>query len=307
MIYRLGPTVRPYGSSFPSITHMPESGKPSVTAVIAVYNNPLWLRLILDALRQQTFKNFEVAIADDGSNEENVAALRAYMADHPELRIIHAWHEDKGWRKNIALNNALRKSSGEYVVFIDGDCIPHPRFIEDHYRLRKKGVVTGGRRIESSETVTKMIESWTELPQGYFRKIRGRVLRDIFKEKFSRTLAQLRRSWRFPFIAGRPLGIRRQGILGANFGIFREDLERINGFDERYLDAGTGEDCDLDARLENAGIQHVKASHYALMAHRCHKRLDWSSEHNAELLRKAREEHLTYISTGLRREAEDNE
>ncbi|MDE6340309.1 MAG: hypothetical protein K2K97_11060, partial [Muribaculaceae bacterium] len=65
------------------------------------------------------------------------------------------------------------------------------------------------------------------------------------------------------------------------------------------VDPGTGEDCDLDVRLENVGVKHLKASHYALMLHRHHARLDWSSENNAQLYREAREKHLGYIPTGL--------
>ena len=73
----------------------------------------------------------------------------------------------------------------------------------------------------------------------------------------------------------------------------------MNGFDERYVDPGTGEDCDLDLRLENAGIRHVKYSHYALMMHRRHERLFWGAENNARLYREAREKGLTYVETGL--------
>lgn len=271
-----------------------------ISLIIAVYNNPRWLRLILDALRMQTEPDFEVLIADDGSGEETRALIESYKQMYPELRIKHCWHEDKGWRKNIALNNAVRNSEGEYLVFIDGDCIPHPRFVEDHKRLRRKGYVMGGRRVETDVPLNAMIESWETLPKGYFRKSRLKILKSIFRQKLGSTLSQLRRTWRFPFIGGKPLGVKSQGILGANFGIYKEDLESVNGFDERYLDAGTGEDCDLDVRLENAGIYHLKASHYALMLHRHHKRLFWGSEVNARLFEEAKANRTTYTPYGLK-------
>lgn len=274
---------------------------PKITVIIAVYNNFKWLRLILDALRMQTFTDFEIAIADDGSDAATVEEIRRYAAALPDIKIIHAWHPDRGWRKNIALNNALRASSGEYLVFVDGDCIPHPRFLDDHWRLRRKGFVVGGRRVESGKPLSDLVESWESLPSNFFSLARRKVWSGIFSQPLSLTMSQLRRMWRFPFIGGRPLGCKSQGILGANFGIHRSDIEKINGFDERYLDPGTGEDCDLDVRLENAGIHHLKFSHYALMIHRCHPRLFWGAERNKQLLREAQEQHLTYIPTGLHR------
>lgn len=274
--------------------------KKSATVIISVYNHFEWLRLILDALRLQTFTDFEVIVADDGSSKDNVDALRDYIESHPKIHIIHSWHADEGWRKNKALNSAVRRSSGEYLIFIDGDCIPHPRFVEDHVRLARHGIVTGGRRVETSKEVSGWLESLERLPKNYFSQARRLMLSGMFRNKFSQTCAQLRRTWRFPWICGKPIGIKTQGILGANFGLYRDDFEKVNGFDERYVHAGTGEDCDLDVRLENAGIHHVKASHYALMLHRCHDRLDWNWPENAELLRKAMENRITYVETGLR-------
>ncbi len=283
------------------------ANQPKITVVIAVYNNPKWLRLILESLRTQRLRSLslpemEIVIADDGSSEENVRQLQAYISGHPEMNILHAWHPDKGWRKNAALNNALRMTSGEYVIFIDGDCIPHPLFIEDHLRLRRRGYVMGGRRIESGESLTRLVESWDALPENWFGKIRRSIVANILADRSASGLAQLRRSIRLPFIFGHAAGLRNQGFLGANFGIYRADLEKVNGFDERYVDPGTGEDSDLDARLGNAGIGHLTAPRYALMVHRHHKRLDFSSPNNAKLFREAREKKITWVPTGLRRE-----
>lgn len=271
-----------------------------ISVIVAVYNNFKWLRLILDAMRMQTYHDFEVIIADDGSSQDNVTKIRGYINSHPEIRILHSWHSDEGWRKNKALNSAVRISSGDYLVFIDGDCIPHPDFVADHARLATEGVVMGGRRVETAKYLNNMIESWSTLPANYFALARKKIVGSLFKESLGKTLSQLRRTWRFPYVFGKPLGLKEQGILGANFGIFRSDFEKVNGFDERYTDPGTGEDCDLDVRLENAGIRHLKASHYALMMHRHHDRLDWSSEKNADLYASARNNKTTYVETGLR-------
>lgn len=270
-----------------------------ISVIVAVYNHFEWLRLILDTLRMQTFRQFEVVIADDGSNEETVGKIRNYISAYPELKVKHVRQEDKGWRKNLCLNEAVKASDGDYLVFIDGDCVPHRKFVEDHYRLRRQGIVTGGRRVESEAPLSDMLERMDTLPKNFFCLARLKVLASIFRSPFGKTMAQLRRMWRWPFIFGHAFGCKNQGILGANFGIFRDDLMRVNGFDERYVNPGTGEDCDLDARLENAGVHHVKYSHYALMIHRHHNRLFWGAPENAELLRRAIDEKITYTPYGI--------
>ncbi|MDE6682475.1 MAG: glycosyltransferase, partial [Muribaculaceae bacterium] len=91
---------------------------PSASVIIAVYNHFEWLQLILDALRMQTEKNFEVIIADDGSNKDTVEKINRYMANHPDLRMRHSWQEDEGWRKNKSLNKAVRLAESDYLIFV---------------------------------------------------------------------------------------------------------------------------------------------------------------------------------------------
>lgn len=272
---------------------------PGTSVIIAVYNNFHWLRLILDALRMQTVTDFEVVIADDGSSEDSVDKINNYIKEHPELNIIHSWHPDEGWRKNKALNQAVRRSSAPYLIFIDGDCIPHPRFVEDHLKMQRLGFVIGGRRVESCPSLSEMIDSWQTLPEDFFARARKNIISSLFRNGLGKTLFQLRRTIRLPFIGGKPFGMKPHGFLGANFAIFRSDLDKVNGFDERYIDPGTGEDSDLDLRLENAGIFHLKVSHNALMIHRCHKRLFLGSTRNKQLYNEALTNHTTAIPNGI--------
>lgn len=272
---------------------------PSISVIIAVYNHFNWLKLILDAFRIQTAKDFEVIIADDGSDEDTVAQINSYIAAHPDISVTHSWQPDEGWRKNKCLNKAVRLAKAEYLVFVDGDCIPHPRFIEDHLKLRKRGRVFGGRRIDMSAPVSEMVESWNELPENYFRKVRGAILRNAPSTPLSATLRQLRHSFRFPFVGGKPLGLSHVGLWGCNMGMYKTDLESINGFDERYIDPGTGEDTDLEVRVKNAGMECAKSSRYALMLHRHHRSFDFSSPNNARILKEAREKKITRVEKGL--------
>ena len=275
------------------------SSPPTISVIIAVYNHFEWLRLILDALRMQTNKDFEVIIADDGSNENTVEQIRDYCAKHPELPVVHSWQPDEGWRKNKSLNKAVRQTKGEYIVFIDGDCIPHPKFIADHLRLRKRGQVFGGRRVEMSKPVSDMVESWETLPKNYFQRVRKEILRHISDTPFFSTLGQFRRTYHFPFINGNPIGLKPVGFWGCNMGMYKADLESLNGFDERYVNPGTGEDTDLEVRVRNAGMTYVKSSRYALMLHRCHPRLFLEAPENKALLQAAIENKTTWVEDGI--------
>ena len=275
---------------------------PDATVIIAVYNHFEWLRLILDALRMQTRKDFEIIIADDGSNPETVESIKTYMARHPEMDIRHSWQEDMGWRKNESLNKAVRTSRSEYLIFVDGDCVPHPKFVEDHMRLRRRHCVVGGRRVDMSEDVSAMVESWDGLPEGYFRIVRKKVLSGIGKMAFGKVLSQLRRTMRMPFVFGKPVGTRPQGFLGCNMGMYKGDLEALNGFDEDYVNPGTGEDTDLELRWHNKGWECMAVPRYALMLHRCHKRLPLDSPENKRILKRHEEENATWIANGLVKE-----
>lgn len=276
---------------------------PRASVIIAVYNHFEWLRLILDALRMQTEKDFEVIIADDGSNKDTVEKIKRYIADHPEIRIRHSWQEDEGWRKDKSLNKAVRLAESDYLIFVDGDCVPHPKFVEDHLRLRRPNTIVGGRRVDMSEEISRMVESWPTLHKDYFSKVRGEILRKLFKTSFSLTLSQLRRTLRFPFLFGKPLGTRPQGFLGCNMGMYKADLVKLNGFDEDYVKPGTGEDTDLELRARNAGMQCLAAPRYALMLHRCHQRLPLDSPENQAILNRNKENRATRIKNGLIKES----
>src|SRR5688572_21265186 len=105
--------------------------------------------MILAALERQSFKNFEVVIADDGSKAEVVHEIKEIQTKSP-LQIQHIWHEDIGFRKTKILNESIRKSNSDYLIFIDGDCIPHHKFVEEHFANREENFLLAGRRVNLS-------------------------------------------------------------------------------------------------------------------------------------------------------------
>jgi cellulose synthase/poly-beta-1,6-N-acetylglucosamine synthase-like glycosyltransferase len=101
-----------------------------------VYKNVEALSIILNALQNQSILVDEIIISEDGNSE----VMKNFVATLEDEKIVHLSCPDIGWRKNTALNKAIVKASGEYLIFIDGDVVPHKRFVEGHISQAKKVV-----------------------------------------------------------------------------------------------------------------------------------------------------------------------
>ena len=126
-----------------------------VSVIIAVYKYIQSLSLIITALKRQTYKNFEVIIAEDGENPQ----MKEYIENIKDLDVKHTTQEDIGVQKARSQNNGIVASSGEYLIFIDGDCVPYTTFVEAHVALAKSRTVLSGRRVNLSEFLTQKIKS----------------------------------------------------------------------------------------------------------------------------------------------------
>ena len=108
------------------------------TLIISVYKDTRALRAVLDSLKRQTEQNIEVLISEDGEDAQMAAFIQQYDFPWPMQHLTQA---DEGWRKERALNRAVLAAKNEWLIFIDGDCVLHPRFIEWHVRLQQRGVM----------------------------------------------------------------------------------------------------------------------------------------------------------------------
>ena len=127
-----------------------------VSVIVTTYNRPDALRLVLLGLNQQTASNFEVLVADDGSTDETRDMIEALK---PQLSytLQHMWQEDKGFRAARARNLAVAASKGNYLIFLDGDCIPFPEFVSTHQWLAEQGWFISGNRMHLSEKFTAKV------------------------------------------------------------------------------------------------------------------------------------------------------
>jgi glycosyltransferase involved in cell wall biosynthesis len=238
---------------------------PSLSLVVAVYNKPENLRLVLAALSRQTFSNAEIIVADDGSGPA-VADVVSWGRDRYGLEIVHLWHEDRGWRKNTMLNAAIRAARSPYLVFIDGDCIPARRFLEDHDREREPGRVLIGRRVETGQRWASTF-TLERVESGKFEEWGWDELKDTLAGRALRVEDGLR----MPNALVRRLLLRKvRGMLGSNFSAWKSDLEAINGFDELYDGPGCGEDSDIQFRLGLHGVSGKSLRNLAVQYHLWH-------------------------------------
>jgi glycosyltransferase involved in cell wall biosynthesis len=126
--------------------------KPSISLIVSTFNQPDFLRLILCALVNQVDTDFELIIADDGSNEETKKLIEKFERKQ-HIAVTHIWHEDNGFQKSQILNKAALASKNEYLVFLDGDCIPRTKHIQDHRSLARKNRIVGCSRVLLDETL----------------------------------------------------------------------------------------------------------------------------------------------------------
>ena len=223
-----------------------------LTVLINTYENPVALDAVLARLARARELADELVVADDGSGVSTREVVAKWQKRAP-MPVRHAWQEHRGFRRARALNTAITLAQGDYLVFLDGDCLPSPRFASDHRALAEDGCFVQCRRcfVEEGCVPDALAGRKTLLQLALGGKITG-----LFK------------SFRLPW----PV-IRRdqelKGILGCNLAIWKKDLVAVNGYDESYEGWGK-EDSDLAARLYHAGLRRKFVHGRAIVYHLNH-------------------------------------
>lgn len=97
-----------------------------VSVIVPVYNSEIYLRRCLDSILQQTYKNIEVIIINDGSTDNSLKICESYKKTDNRVKIIN--QENSG--STMARYNALQKSRGGYISCVDSDDWIEPNTIE---------------------------------------------------------------------------------------------------------------------------------------------------------------------------------
>jgi glycosyltransferase involved in cell wall biosynthesis len=235
-----------------------------LSVIVTTYDQPEWLEKVLWGFEAQTFRDFELLVADDGS-DDRTRDLLTRMRPRLGYPLEHVWHPHDGFRKCTILNAAIARSRGEYLFFTDGDCIPRRDLLAVHAANARRGRFISGGYLKLPLTTSQRITP-EDIAAGRATDFDWLSANGTPR---SRRLARMR--WG-PLMAALLDRLTPTGATfnGHNSSAWRDDLVLVNGFDER-LEYG-GLDRELGERLENAGVRGRQFRHRALVVHLDHPR-----------------------------------
>jgi glycosyltransferase involved in cell wall biosynthesis len=210
--------------------------------ILATYNDTSIFEWSLAAFARQSFCDFELILADDGSNENYETALQKW-APRFSRGIVHVWHERRGFRKTQIQNRAASIARAERLIFVDIDCLPQRNFVRNHLLFLEPGIALTGRRVHiRKETLPPPAVAYE---QGF-----GLSGGTLLREWMNGRARVIEHGFELPLFYESP----NNGILGCNFSIMKKDFAAVNGFNEEFLGRG-GEDTDIDLRLRRNGVR----------------------------------------------------
>ena len=235
---------------------------PQISIILSTYNQPKWLKKVLLGYEMQTYRDFEILIADDGSGEETNSLIENYKKNS-QLKITHIWHEDRGFQKTIILNKSIVHSNSDYLLFSDGDCIPRSDFVENHILKREENYFLSGGYFKLPLNISNLISSDDIKKQKFFdinwlkkNGLRASINNNKLRvkgltEKLLNRLTPTKATWN-----------------GHNSSGWKKDILNVNGFDERMQYGG--EDRELGERMFNLGIKSKQLRYSAICVHLDH-------------------------------------
>ena len=269
--------------------------RPKASVIISTYNQPQWLALVLHSYNIQTESNFELIIADDGSDDRTKAVIDAFKT-YSKLNVLHVWQKDEGFQKTKILNKAIVASNSEYLIFTDGDCIAREDFVETHLKLKRPHCALSGGYFKLSETVSQSITKDIIDAQKCFDKqwllVKGQPktfkLNKLTKSKIKANLLNT-------------LTPTKATFDGMNVSCFKSDILAVNGFDERMQYGG--EDREVGERMMNNGIKFLQVRYSTICVHLHHQRPYKNEEAeklNLKIRKETKKNKATYTKFGIK-------
>ena len=265
------------------------------TIIMTTYNSEDWLRKVLTGFSVQTEDDFEIIVADDGSTHKTKSVVDSF-APKFKYPIIHVWQEDNGFQKTKILNKAIQKSTSEYLIFTDGDCIPRNDFVQNHLKNKEKGYFLSGGYFKLPMTISKLISENDIISQNCFKilwlKKNGlkinfkltKLIQNNYFSAFMNWVSPTKRSWN-----------------GHNSSGFKSDILAINGFNELLYYGG--EDREMGERLFNNGLISKQIRYFAICLHLDHTRsyLDIEGiKQNLAIRKYNKKNKITFIKNGIK-------
>jgi glycosyltransferase involved in cell wall biosynthesis len=254
--------------------------------IIGTYNDADIIETTLAALAVQSFPDFEVVLADDGSNQDYAPILSKWA---PRIRygIQHVTHEKHGFRKARILNRAVHVSRFDPLIVMDMDCVPHRDFVRHHLAYVKPGTAITGRRTHVKREVIpgpeKILEGGLRFGPASLIALRLRGKARIIEHGFVSPVLYESHNLR---------------LHGSNFSVYRGDLAAVNGWNEEFEGWGN-EDSDLGLRLQHNGVRVRNLRNKVIQFHVMHDKLPSVNPKNDALFERTKRERIVRAAMGL--------
>ena len=219
------------------------TGSIDVSILVNTFRKPRHLALVLESivLQRCSGTSLEVIVSDDGSADGTQRVVHDFAATSG-IPVRFTSQPHTGFRLARVRNEAARLARGDYLLFLDGDCMIPRHHVAAHLARRRRGVALLGfcARLPEKESRALVPENLAItnlpalIPPGEYRMLATR-----------RRKAWWHAALRHP---------TKPRLAGGDFGVWRDDFCAVNGFDERFVGWGQ-EDDDLGLRLRAAGIR----------------------------------------------------
>ena len=229
-----------------------------ISVVVSTYQRPGHLRRCLQSLaaQQGVDGKFEVIVVDDGSQDET-AEMVAQFRRTATFSVKFTTHPHEGYQLARCRNSGIRASAAPYLLFTDGDCIFPADHLRRHLDARRPRMARAGDCIRLDQPTSERVDEQAIRSGEFVRWVEPQLRKSLRRTHLKSLGYQLLRHQ------------NRPKLIGWNIAVWRDDLERINGFDERFRGWGC-EDDDLANRLRRTGVRVASALGYTHGYHLWH-------------------------------------
>ncbi len=256
------------------------------SVIIGTYNDANIIESTLAAFAVQSFRDFELVLADDGSDQDYSPVLAAWASRFAH-GIQHVTQHKRGFRKARVLNRAVIVSRFDPLIVSDMDCLPHRDFVRNHLAYVKPGVAVTGRRTHVRRDVVRSPEKILEGGLGF-----GPLSLIGFRFRGKARIIE------HGFISPILYESHNRRLHGSNFSVCRRDIVAVNGWNEEFEGWGD-EDSDLGVRLQHSGVRLRNLRNKVIQFHLLHDRLPKVNPQNEELFTRTRVERTTRARIGI--------
>ena len=255
-----------------------------VSLIITTYNRPDALLLVLRSIEGQITLPYEVIIADDGSTNDTKEVVTSFQ-EKSDIRVIHSWQADSGFRAAKSRNKAISQSNSDYIILIDGDVILHPEFINDHINNAQPSYFVQGSRVLLTQDKTKQALDQQKINFSLLSNGLKNRKNAIHSNSLSRLFSNKKNTLR--------------GIKSCNLAFFKQDFISVNGFNNEFEGWGR-EDSEFIMRLLNSGINRKNVRFNAIQFHLWHiENIRDSLEKNNAILQETINNHNQWCNNGI--------